>query len=116
MRTTEQGMTLVAGLVISLAASAAVGLQLRALQAGEQARRESQAVQLAHGLLERARLVGTVEAEALNAWQTLISASLGAGATGRALRLGEQWLVEVTWPDGQEGHGHRISLLGKISP
>lgn len=63
MHTKQRGMTLLevllAVLVVSVGMFAAAGLQLRALQAFDSARRDGQVALAEHTVLERARAAGT---------------------------------------------------------
>lgn len=119
MRTTQRGMTfwevLVAGGVISLGLFAAAGFQGRALQAADLARRESQAVQLAQGLLERSRLTGSLESREQAAWLSQLEHLLGPEAIGEASVVGEVLTVQVRWPDPARLTPRVVELRGRLA-
>lgn len=115
MQARERGITLLEVLltmtVLALGLFAAAAQQLRGLQISDEARRDSQAVYLAQGLLERGRAVGVLpEAERAD-WQGRIRRLLGASAQGRATGAGETWSLEIH-RSGQA----LISLQGRVSP
>lgn len=119
MRINERGMTLLevllALLVLALGLFAAAALQLRALQASEASRQDTQAVQLAQELLERVRAAGALDASALSAWQTRLVTGLGASAHGRARREGHQWRVEIRWQAPGDDAWRIVELPGEVA-
>ncbi|MFV3317103.1 prepilin-type N-terminal cleavage/methylation domain-containing protein [Pseudomonas sp. NY15374] len=116
----EQGMTLLevvlAVLVLSLGLFAAAASQIRAVQAGEGARRDAQAVQLAHLLFERVRASGTLEPEALHGWRALTGSLLDERGEGRAVVAGEWLQLEIRWHDPRSSEAQFIALQGRVLP
>ncbi|BBR52350.1 prepilin-type N-terminal cleavage/methylation domain-containing protein [Pseudomonas guariconensis] len=115
MQARERGITLLEVLltmtVLALGLFAAAAQQLRGLQISDEARRDSQAVYLAQGLLERGRAVGVLPEDERADWQGRIRRLLGASAQGRATGAGETWSLEIH-RSGQA----LISLRGRVSP
>lgn len=114
----QRGMTLlevmIAVVVLALGLIASAGLQLRALQATDSARRDTQAVYLAQGILENARAAGRLEASALSRWQAQIKASLGAQAQGRVVHSGDMLVVDIHWPGAGTAERQGINLQGQL--
>lgn len=119
MRSTQRGMTfwevLVAGGVISVGVFAAAGFQWRALQAADLARRDSQAVQLAQGLLERSRLTGALEPHERAAWLTQLEDLLGPDTIGEARAVGGVLTVQIRRPDSASLTPQVIELRGRLA-
>lgn len=94
----ERGMTLLEVVltivVLALGLFAAAAQQMRGLQALDDARRETQAVFLAQGLLERSRAAGTLAGERA-AWQGRLDQILGVSAQGNVTEAGHALVVEV---------------------
>ncbi|MDF0729161.1 prepilin-type N-terminal cleavage/methylation domain-containing protein [Pseudomonas entomophila] len=120
MKSRAQGMTLLevllALLALGLGLFASAALQVRAQQATEGARRDTQAVHLAQGLLEQARAAGRLQAGDLANWRAQLARQLGASAEGRAVRQGELLALEVRWRDPREAGWQVIHLHGKVAP
>lgn len=117
MRTTERGMTLLevvlAVLVLALGLIAGAALQVRALQATDGARRDSQAVHLAQGMLERARAAGGLDASEVLQWQAQVKAALGERAVGQVAGADPRLVVNVQWPDARDAAHPGIRLEGR---
>lgn len=95
----ERGMTLLEVVltivVLALGLFAAAAQQMRGLQALDDARRETQAVFLAQGLLERSRAAGTLAPGERAAWQGRLDQLLGVSAQGSVTEAGHALVVEV---------------------
>jgi type IV pilus assembly protein PilV len=118
MRVKEGGMTLLEVLlamtVLALGVFASAALQVRGLQAGDSARRDSQALQLAHGMLERVRAQGGLDVGEAGAWQARVAQVLGASAQGRLRPSGQMLALEVHWPAMAERPA--LQLQGRVLP
>lgn len=115
MQARERGITLLEVLltmtVLALGLFAAAAQQLRGLQVGDEARRDSQAVYLAQGLLERGRALGGLREAERADWQAQVHRLLGTSAYGRVTGSAETWSLEIH-RSGQA----LISLQGRVSP
>ncbi|HDS1734826.1 type IV pilus modification protein PilV [Pseudomonas sp. BP8] len=100
-------------LVLALGVLAGAALQIRALQATDSARRDTQASHLAQALVERVRAAGGLQSADLLQWQREVQASLGAQARGRARHTGALLVVDVDWPDPRDQHHQGISLQAR---
>ncbi|WP_312936062.1 hypothetical protein [Pseudomonas sp.] len=120
MQAREQGMTLVeVSLSLGIMAAgllSAAGLQLRALQASEQARLHSQAVWLAHSVLEVGRTVEELTPQHEVAWQMQLKTALGEHARGVLRHAGGGRQVQVQWPGASGGDAMVIDVPGKVAP
>ncbi|AZL72292.1 MULTISPECIES: type IV pilus modification protein PilV [Pseudomonas] len=114
----EGGMTLlevlVAMMVLALGVFMAAALQVRGLQASDNARREGQALQLLQGMLERVRAAGALSAADQAAWQVQVPAVLGASAEGRVSHSAGWLMLEVHWSVGAERQ--MLGLQGRALP
>ena len=105
---------LMAMAVLALGLITAGSLQVQGTQVFASAGRESQALQLAQGMLERVRAAGHLpEAEALR-WQAQVEQQLGPLAEGRVSRAGEALRLEVQWL--QVGAAQVLNLQGHVLP
>ncbi|MDZ5603277.1 hypothetical protein SJI00_10875 [Pseudomonas sp. RP23018S] len=120
MQARERGVTLVeVSLSLGLMAAGllgAAGLQLRALQASEQARQHSQAVWLAQSVLEVGRAAQTLTTQHELAWQMQLKAALGAHAHGWVRQVGGGHQVQVQWPGASGGDPMSIDVPGRLAP
>lgn len=105
MRAQQGGMTLlevIVGLgVLAAGALSASALQLRAIQATDDARRHTAAVWLAQGVMEWSRAAGPLSASEQAAWQAQLKAELDEQAHGRIVQGEAVLRVEVGWPRRQ---------------
>ncbi|WP_375139497.1 type IV pilus modification PilV family protein [Pseudomonas entomophila] len=106
---------LVAGGVISLGLFAAAGFQGQALQAADLARRESQATQLAQGLLERSRLTGSLEPHERAGWLTELEALMGPDTVGEARVADGVLTVQIHWPEPGRSAPRVVELQGRLA-
>ncbi|MCO7595390.1 hypothetical protein NJI34_39135 [Pseudomonas sp. S 311-6] len=102
--------------VLALGLFATAALQVRALQVLDNTRRDSQAIHLAQGLLERARAAGRLEAGEQAGWQARIRQVLGGAAEGRVRRSGANVVLEIHWLEAREGTQQSVSLQGRVLP
>lgn len=120
MRTRQRGMTLLevllSVLVLAIGLFGAAGLQLRALQATEHARRDSQAVWLAHSALEQAREAGSWSAQQRGAWQRQLRDVLGEGARGEVTQSSGRLQVTVFASQARATDASLIRLQGRVMP
>lgn len=117
MRAGEGGLTLIevtlSMVVLAVGVLGAAGMQLRALQASEQARGHSQAAWLAQGWLEYARAgmgVGPIDQ---SRWQAELKRALGEAAEGTVRRDAGRVQVEVRWGRMQKDDPLVVSLQGR---
>lgn len=114
----EGGMTLlevlVAMTVLALGVFMAAAIQVRGLQASDNAQREGQALQLLQGMLERARARRSLSAVDTAAWRGQVATVLGGQAEARASYTADWLMLEVSWPMG--GQRQVLELQGRLQP
>ena len=115
----QQGTTLLEVLlamtVLTFGLFSIAAVQVRALQVVEEGRRDTQALYLAHAMIERTRS-GSAERE-LASWQAAVRELMGTSVQAAARRSGDSIEVEVRWRDRQDADGMRSVLLqGRASP
>lgn len=120
MKPRERGMTLLEVLLsmVVLAAGVLAGgaMQVRALQAVETARRDTQVVQAAQATLERMRAQGRVDEQAIGEWQRRLGALLGRSAQGRVTAQGTGLVLEARWQARDAGAWQVVALQGRVEP
>nr|WP_314487808.1 type IV pilus modification protein PilV [uncultured Pseudomonas sp.] len=118
MRAGEGGLTLIevtlSMVVLAVGVLGAAGMQLRALQASEQARGHSQAAWLAQGWLERVRAGTGVGPIDQSGWQAELKRTLGGAAEGSVRRDAGRVQVEVRWGRVQKDDPLVVSLQGRV--
>ncbi|MFB4394461.1 MULTISPECIES: type IV pilus modification protein PilV [unclassified Pseudomonas] len=117
MKTRERGMTLLevllAMVVLALGVLASGAVQLRALQASEASRRDTQVVQAAQAVLERIRAEGRVDEHVLGEWRRRLTALLGNSAEGRVTSQGDVLVLEARWRAHHDAAWQAIVLQGR---
>lgn len=118
MRAGEGGLTLIevtlSIVVLAVGVLGAAGMQLRALQASEQARGHSQAAWLAQRWLERMRAGSGVGPIDQSRWQAELKRTLGDAAEGNVRRDVERVQIEVRWGRVQGDGPLIVSLQGRV--
>ncbi|WP_313738509.1 hypothetical protein [Pseudomonas sp.] len=119
MRAGEGGLTLIevtlSIVVLAVGVLGAAGMQLRALQASEQARGHSQAMWLAQGWLERVRAGTGVGAVDRSRWQAELKRTLGDTAEGIVRHDAGRVQVEVRWGPMRMDDPLVVSLQGGVA-
>ncbi|WP_205621225.1 hypothetical protein [Pseudomonas cremoricolorata] len=87
--------------VLAVGVLSATALQLRAVQATDDARRHTAAVWLAQGVMEWSRAAGALSASQQALWQARLRAELDEQAQGRIVQDAPALRVEVRWPRRQ---------------
>lgn len=102
---------LVALVVVSLGLFAAAKLQWRALQGTDSAQKSSQAIWLAHGVLEHSRSAAGVGAPERLEFQRRVEAFAGPTGRGEIVEDAGGTTVRVAWSDERGGGGWRMLEL-----